>query len=76
VRGMSFDWKRVLRKEYGTMYLWYTVVLGLIAEGDVVRFGYEACRVELRVLLVLWGIGAILWGLCRYLKKKGTLGVG
>jgi protein-S-isoprenylcysteine O-methyltransferase Ste14 len=76
VRGMSFDWRRVLRKEYGTIYLWYTVVLGLIAEGNVVHFGFEACRREIRILLVLWGLGAILWGLCRYLKKKGTLGVG
>ena len=76
VRGMSFDWQRVLRKEYGTMYLWYTVVLGLIAYGHVVHFGVEACRRELRVIGALWGVGAVLWGVCRYLKKKGTLGVG
>jgi hypothetical protein len=76
VRGMRFDWQRVVRKEYGTLFLWYWIVLGLIVLGDCTRRGFEASRTELRVVLLLAGVGAVGWGVCRYLKKKGTLGVG
>ena len=76
VGGMKFDLQRVVRKEYGTLFLWYWIVLGLIVLGDYTRFGFDASRTEIRVVLVLCGVGAIAWGVCRYLKKKGTLGVG
>ena len=79
VGGMPFDWRRVIRKEYGTIFLWHTVVLGLIAWSEIYnarRAGLEPSHTQLNVLLALWGVGAIAWGASRVLKKKGTLGVG
>jgi protein-S-isoprenylcysteine O-methyltransferase Ste14 len=76
VAGMAFDWRRVIRKEYGTIFLWYSVCLGLMFWGRCVYPGVDQSRGVLNALLILWSVGLVAWIASRILKKRGTLGVG
>ena len=40
MRGMRFDWRRVVRKEYGATFSWLTTFLGVILWEHFARDGY------------------------------------
>lgn len=73
VRGMRFDWKRVVRKEYGTLFGAFTGVVGLLEWEDIRRYGFKAEAGDLRNALLLWLPVLALYVIARVLKKKRLL---
>jgi protein-S-isoprenylcysteine O-methyltransferase Ste14 len=76
LHGMSFDWRKVIRKEYGTPFTWITTALALMWWEIAANEGLEAARPRAVVLLSIWGAVAVSYVIARVLKKKGALGVG
>jgi hypothetical protein len=73
LRGMRFDWKRVIRKEYGTLFGAFTGVLGLLEWEDIRRYGFKAEAGDLWKALLLWLPVFALYVVARVLKKKKLL---
>jgi hypothetical protein len=76
VRGMDFDWKRLVRKEYGTFFSSVNGVLLLLAWKHVSVHGFDASRGWLRTLALVWIPFLLAYLTARVLKKRGTLGKG
>jgi protein-S-isoprenylcysteine O-methyltransferase Ste14 len=73
IRGMRFDWRRVLRSEYGTTFAWLSAAFFLLAWEDVLRLGWVRSTPDLQRLLVLYLPVPIAYGIVRWLKKSGRL---
>jgi protein-S-isoprenylcysteine O-methyltransferase Ste14 len=67
--GMRFDWRRVIRKEYGTTFAWTSVALVLIAWEQIHWYRWAGARDVLVVLVATWLVIALLYGVARWLKK-------
>ncbi|MBE0618925.1 MAG: S-isoprenylcysteine methyltransferase [Proteobacteria bacterium] len=74
VQGMSFDLLRVVRKEYNSTFTWVTCALALFLWQDFRNLGAEAARHELGVIVPLFLVAAVLYGVVRTLKKRKLLG--
>ncbi len=76
VTGMRFDWRRLLRKEYGTTFTGLTGIFALLLWDEAQVLGAASAKRALPAFLALWLplLAAYLW--IRYLKKKGSLGKG
>lgn len=71
--SMTFDWKRVLRKEYGTTCAWLSATLFLLVWERLVHFGYTARRDEINTLLLAYIPVVIAYAVIRWLKKSRRL---
>jgi protein-S-isoprenylcysteine O-methyltransferase Ste14 len=69
----DFDWKRVLRKEYGTTFSWTTTVIVLLGLQSVERLGLAAARPTVGCLALVWLGIAVLWATARWMKKTKRL---
>lgn len=69
----SFDWKRVVRKEYGTTFAFASVVLALIAIQWTEWDGMAGLRRALALLLPLWVVVVAAWATARWMKKTRRL---
>ena len=69
----TFDWKRVVRKEYGTMFAFASCVVALIAIQWTEWDGMAGFRHALAVLLPLWLVVVAAWGTARWMKKTRRL---
>jgi protein-S-isoprenylcysteine O-methyltransferase Ste14 len=71
--GMRFDWRRALRKEYGTTFAWTSTAILFLGYERVLWNGLKQSTPVLRGLLASW-ISLGIWYLCvRWLKKSGRL---
>jgi protein-S-isoprenylcysteine O-methyltransferase Ste14 len=68
-----FDWKRALRKDYGTAFAWMTTAILLLVVKHVEIEGAAVAGTALRRGLLAWLGVAALWGLVRWLKKTRRL---
>lgn len=73
VRGMRFNWERLVRKEYGSTFVWMTTALALIYWEGLRNRGAAASRPLLACVLLLWIPVLAGYGTARYLKKSGRL---
>lgn len=73
VRAMRFQWRRLIRKEYGSTYAWAVTVLGLVAYENLRWFGSADRGGVLRGLAMAWGIATVLYGVARWMKKTHRL---
>jgi protein-S-isoprenylcysteine O-methyltransferase Ste14 len=73
LRGMHFDWRRVLRKEYGTTFAWVSAAFFLLAWEQIVRPGSSGAQPVLLWLLCLYALVPLAYGYVRWLKKSGRL---
>jgi protein-S-isoprenylcysteine O-methyltransferase Ste14 len=71
--AFSFDWKKVIRKEYGTTFAWPSIALALIAVERVRWNGWSASRESLCWVAFAWAGLALMWGVGRWLKKTKRL---
>ena len=71
--SMRFDWRRVLRKEYGTTFAWMSVGLVLVAWERIVRLGFDQARPSLDHLATAFIPLFAAWIVVRRLKKRGML---
>ena len=73
MRSMSFDWGRLIRKEYGSTFIWITTALGLLLCEGAARHGWDSVGPRARVLAAVWVAALAAYLLARYLKKTGRL---
>ena len=73
VSGMRFDWKRVVRKEYGTTAAWLTAVAAVLVRENVAWHGAAASAPTLRMILVAYALVAVLYVVARWMKKTKRL---
>ena len=71
--SMSFDWKRVLRKEYGTTLAWTSAALFLMIWERLTHFGYAARHTEIGGLLLAYVPLITAYASVRWLKKNHKL---
>lgn len=71
--GFQFDWKRVVRKEYGTTFTWVSMAIVLFGLERLVWFGpHQAAPVFLRGFLVWLGV-FVIYLFTRWMKKSHRL---
>jgi protein-S-isoprenylcysteine O-methyltransferase Ste14 len=73
LESMTFNWRRLLVKEYGTTYAWITVMILLIVKNQYVHYGHEVSRPVLWIASSLFIAVTIFYALVRYLKKTERL---
>jgi protein-S-isoprenylcysteine O-methyltransferase Ste14 len=73
MRGMEFDWRRLVRKEYGSTFTWITTALALLVWERYSWGGRQAAGPIVRPVLVLWGLAVTGYLTARFLKKTGRL---
>ena len=73
MRSMSFDWGRLIRKEYGSTFIWITAALALLLWEAARRHGWASVGPRARVLAAIWVAAIAAYLLARYLKKTGRL---
>jgi protein-S-isoprenylcysteine O-methyltransferase Ste14 len=76
LKGMQYDWKKVIRKEYGTTFVLVTTMMALLVWERITADGLEATRGYLHLMLILWGITILAYFAARIAKKTGVLGQG
>jgi protein-S-isoprenylcysteine O-methyltransferase Ste14 len=72
--GFSFNWKQVVRKEYGTTFAWSSTALFLITTKRLHWWGSDGARDTMRWTVPLWAAALALYSLARWAKKTGRLG--
>jgi protein-S-isoprenylcysteine O-methyltransferase Ste14 len=70
---MQFDWKRVLRKEYGTTFAWLSAALFLLIWERLVHFGYSGAHTTINLLLLAYVPLVAAYATVRWLKKTRRL---
>jgi protein-S-isoprenylcysteine O-methyltransferase Ste14 len=65
----DFDWRRVIRKEYGTTFALVSMALALVVLEKIHWHGLDAALVRIRVAAALWLLAAGLWASARWAKK-------
>jgi protein-S-isoprenylcysteine O-methyltransferase Ste14 len=73
---MEFDWRRLVRKEYGSTFAGASCILALLIWDEYARHGLAGARGALAAVLWVWVPLTIAYLIARYLKKTGALGVG
>ena len=74
--GMGYDWKRFIRKEYGTTFSCFSTVLGLLGWERYRNDGWPASREVFAILAGVWSLMLIAYVTARIAKKQGWLGRG
>ncbi len=70
------DWKRLVRKEYGSTYAGVSAILVLLIWENYVFYGYPGCRPTIIAAAAVWVPLTAAYLVARYLKKSGALGIG
>ena len=69
LKSMTFNWRRLLVKEYGTTYTWIIAMILLIVKNQYVYYRHELSRNVIWVLSSSFIIATFFYALARYLKK-------
>lgn len=73
IRGMRFDWRRLVRKEYGSTFTWMTTALALLLWERRSWGGAPAAAPLVPAVLAAWLALIAAYLLARFLKKTGRL---
>jgi len=76
LKGMQYDWKKVIRKEYGTTFAFVTTAMALLVWERITAYGFEATRSYLSFMLILWVPVVLAYFVAFVAKKTGALGRG
>jgi protein-S-isoprenylcysteine O-methyltransferase Ste14 len=76
VTGMQFDWRRLLRKEYGTTFSGLTAIFVLLLWDELQVLGAASARRHLPLALAIWLPLVAAYLVAFTLKKRGALGRG
>ena len=69
IKSMTFNWKRLVVKEYGTTYSWILCAILLIMKNNYVRYGSQMSKTSILVLSLSLVLVTFLYAVARYLKK-------
>ncbi|HZN04536.1 MAG TPA: isoprenylcysteine carboxylmethyltransferase family protein [Candidatus Polarisedimenticolia bacterium] len=72
--GASFDWPKVIRKEYGATFAWFSLLMVILLREAWQREGAAALHATGLAIAAVWGAGLCGWAAARALKKQGALG--
>jgi protein-S-isoprenylcysteine O-methyltransferase Ste14 len=70
LRAREFDWRKVIRKEYGSTFAWATFVIVLLLRERFANGAGEQVREAWPAWAAVWGALVVLYGVARFLKKK------
>jgi len=73
LRHTTFDFRRAIRREYGTVFAVVSTGLLLVARRRLALGGLQAARENVSELAVIWVACALGWALVRWLKKTRRL---
>lgn len=73
IAGMRFDWKRVLRKDYNTAFLWVSAAYFFLIWERLTHFGYAARREEIDTLVLAYAPLPMAYVTVRFFKKHRWL---
>jgi len=73
LKSMTFNWRRLLVKEYGTTYAWITVMILLIVKSQYILYGHELSGTVIWFSSLSFGAATIFYSVVRYLKKTRRL---
>lgn len=73
LRSTAFDWRRLIRKEYGATAAWMSLATAMLL-WKWHRTADANAVLPPRVVLIAWCLVAIFWASARVLKKCGKLG--
>lgn len=73
LKSMTFNWRRLLVKEYGTTYTWIIAMIFLIVKNQYVYYGHELSMNSIWILSSSFIIATFFYALVRYLKKTRRL---
>jgi hypothetical protein len=73
MRGMEFDWKRVIRKEYGSTFSWITTALALVWWETFRNQSAFQAYCAMLIALGLWAPVVLGYVIARVMKKSGAL---
>jgi hypothetical protein len=73
--GVRFDWKKLVRKEYGTPFVWTSCALALLVYERTVA-GMAISHNEIIAFQVVWAVLLAAYVTARVMKKRGVLGTG
>jgi protein-S-isoprenylcysteine O-methyltransferase Ste14 len=65
----DFDWRRLIRKEYGTTFAWVTVALVVFVVEKAWWHGVDAALPRARIAVGSWLVALALYLTARWLKK-------
>lgn len=71
--SMRFEWKRALRKDYGTFFAWTSTAVVFMIVERLHWFGFDASRPSIQRLVAAWLLLAAAWAATRWAKKTGRL---
>ena len=73
IKGMEFNWKRLIVKEYATPFAWIAGLTLLIIKETYLDHGYEASKYTLWSLSILFLVVTCAFFTAWYLKKNKLL---
>jgi len=73
IGSMNFDWKRLIRKEYGSTFTWITTALALLLWERFVWSGSRGAAPLVAPIATAWGALIAAYATARFLKKTGRL---
>jgi len=68
LKSMTFNWRRLLVKEYGTTYTWIVAMILLIVKNQYIYFGHELSRAVIWISSSSFITATFFYMLVRYLK--------
>jgi protein-S-isoprenylcysteine O-methyltransferase Ste14 len=69
----QFNWLKVLRKEYGSIFFITCAWLSILIWKDITLYGYDQKHTEINILLMLFIPIILFYGITLYLKLRGHL---
>jgi protein-S-isoprenylcysteine O-methyltransferase Ste14 len=73
IKGMEFNWKRLIVKEYATPFAWITGLTFLVMKDAYLDYGYEASKYTVWALSILILVVTCAFFTAWYLKKNKFL---
>jgi len=73
LKSMTFNWRRLLVKEYGTTYAWTTVMILLIVKNQYLHYGHEVSKPVIWIACGSFIAVTIYYATVRFLKKTERL---
>jgi protein-S-isoprenylcysteine O-methyltransferase Ste14 len=71
--SITFNWRRLIVKEYGTIYIWIICMILLIMKNQYAQYNHEDSETVVFILFLLSIFVTFLYVVARYLKKSKRL---